>query len=332
MKIASLSFPNPVLLAPMAGITDRPFRELCRNFGASLASSEMMSTNKKLQLTKKTLWRANHVGESAPICVQIAGSHPQDMADAARLNVENGAQIIDINMGCPAKKVCNVLAGSALLKNEALVTEILHTVVAAVTVPVTLKTRLGWCEQAQNIGRIAKIAEHAGIAALAIHGRTKEQMYHGNACYRLIAKVKRAAHIPIIANGDITSPQKAQSVLQKTNADAVMIGRAAQGAPWIFRDVVHYLQTGRLPDALSVTAIVAIILTHIQEIYAFYGEYSGCRIARKHIVWYTKNLSNSDQFRQQMHLKESTAEQFMCLQNFLQHVSLEVEKWPTHYQ
>lgn len=332
MNIASFSLPNPVLLAPMAGITDKPFRKLCRNFGASLASSEMITANKALQFTKKTLLRADHTGENAPISVQIAGSNPKEMADAARLNVEKGAQIIDINMGCPAKKICNVLAGSALLKDEALVADILKAVVDAVSVPVTLKTRLGWCEEEQHIERISRIAEDAGIAALAIHGRTREQMYRGDARFELITKVKAAASIPIIANGDITSPQKAQVILQSTQADAVMIGRAAQGAPWIFRDVVYYLQTGKLPEALSAETIIEIILTHIQDIYAFYGEYSGCRIARKHIAWYTKSLDNSNKFRQEMYLQESTAAQFLFLQSFLQAAQQQVEKWPTNYQ
>ena len=290
MNIGIYPLSSRVLLAPMAGVTDKPFRQLCRSFGAALASSEMISADKSLWLTKKTLLRAEHSGEKTPISVQIAGSDPLQMAQAACINVRNGAQIIDINMGCPAKKVCHALAGSALLKNEALVFAILKAVVDAVDVPVTLKTRIGWDDEHKNIETIASLAQEAGVAALAVHGRTRTQMYHGQAEYALIAKIKKQVHIPVIANGDIVDGSKALAVLNETLADAVMVGRAAQGQPWIFRDIVSYLENGSLPQPLSVAEIVQIILTHLQAIYQFYGEYSGCRIARKHIAWYTKAL------------------------------------------
>lgn len=309
MQIGPYVLKNNLIVAPMAGVTDRPFRTLAKYFGAGHAVSEMMTSDKTLRMNKKSLYRANFDGEIAPISAQIAGADPQQMAEAARYQVANGAQIVDINMGCPAKKVCNKLAGSALLQNEELVARILDAVVSAVDVPVTLKTRLGFCNAEENILRVASRAEQAGIAALAIHGRTREDMYLGQARYGLIAQVKQAVRIPIIANGDIDSPQKAQQVLSQTGADAIMIGRAAQGRPWIFREISHYLVTGELLAAPDILEVKTVLLSHLQELYEFYGEYSGCRIARKHIAWYTRGLHASNEFRQRMYQVESTHEQ-----------------------
>ena len=309
MKIGSYTLDNPLIVAPMAGVTDRPFRTLCKHFGAGHAVSEMMSVDATLYANKKSLHRANFDGELAPISAQIAGSEPAMLAEAARYQVANGAQIVDINMGCPAKKVCRKLAGSALLQDEELVARILDAVVSAVDVPVTLKTRLGYANGEENILRVAARAEQAGIAALAIHGRTREQMYTGEAHYELIREVKRSTRIPIIANGDIDSPQKAKVVLEMTGADAIMIGRAAQGRPWIFREVSHYLQTGELLPPPQVAEVRDVLIGHLDELYQFYGEYSGCRIARKHIAWYTNGLHDSNAFRQAMYAEESTAGQ-----------------------
>ncbi|QTR46958.1 tRNA dihydrouridine synthase DusB [Thiothrix litoralis] len=309
MKIGSYSLDNSLIVAPMAGVTDRPFRTLCKHFGAGHAVSEMMTVDATLYANKKSLYRANFDGELAPISAQIAGSEPETMAEAARYQVANGAQIVDINMGCPVRKVCRKLAGSALLKDEDLVARILDAVVSAVDVPVTLKTRLGYADGEENILRVAARAEQAGIAALAIHGRTREQMYTGQARYELIREVKRNANIPIIANGDIDSPQKAKLVLDATGADAVMIGRAAQGRPWIFREMSHYLQTGELLPPPEVAEVREVLLGHLDDLYQFYGEYSGCRIARKHIAWYTNGLHDSNAFRQAMYAQDSTAGQ-----------------------
>lgn len=297
----------------MAGVTDRPFRTLCKYFGAGHAVSEMMTSDKTLRMTKKSLYRANFDGELAPISAQIAGSEPRDMAEAARYQVANGAQIVDINMGCPAKKVCNKLAGSALLQDEDLVARILDAVVAAVDVPVTLKTRLGFKNGEENIIRVAQRAEQAGIAALALHGRTREDMYLNHARYELIKLVKNEINIPLIANGDIDSPEKAKFVLDYTGADAIMIGRAAQGRPWIFREIAHYLATGEHLAAPSIAEVKTVLMGHLAELYAFYGEYSGCRIARKHIAWYTKGLYRSNEFRQAMYSVESTAQQALVV-------------------
>lgn len=299
----------PIFVAPMAGVTDRPFRTLCKYFGAGHAVSEMMTADQTLRMSKKSLYRANFDGELAPISAQIAGSDPLELAEAARYQVSNGAQIVDINMGCPAKKVCNKLAGSALLKDEDLVARILDTVVQAVDVPVTLKTRLGYLNGQENILRVAKRAEEAGIAALALHGRTREDMYLNTARYDLIKAVKNSIGIPVIANGDIDSPEKAKFVLEHTGADAVMIGRAAQGRPWIFREISHYLNTGEHLAAPSIVEVKDVLLGHLSELYEFYGEYSGCRIARKHIAWYTKGLRSSNEFRQNMYKVESTVDQ-----------------------
>ena len=318
LVIGGLTIENRLMVAPMAGVTDNPFRRLCKSFGAGHAVSEMIIADTALYARKKSLYRANFDNEIAPISAQIAGAEPDKLAEAARYQIDNGAQIIDINMGCPAKKVCRKLAGSALLQDEDLVARLLDAAVNAVDAPVTLKTRLGFENGRENILRVAKMAEQAGIAAIAIHGRTREDMYTGEARYELIREVKESISIPVIANGDIDSAQKAQQVYELTGCDAVMIGRAAQGQPWLFRDIEHYLRTGQVLDAPTVSEIKEIVLTHLQELYGFYGEYSGCRIARKHIAWYTTGIPNSNAFRQAMYGEESTAGQFKVVESFLQ--------------
>ncbi len=310
----------------MAGVTDRPFRMLCKRLGAGHAVSEMITSNAMLYGSNKTRRRANFDGELAPVAVQIAGSDPAQMAEAARHNVAAGAQIIDINMGCPAKKVCNVLAGSALLQDEERVARILEAVVSAVDVPVTLKTRLGFRNGEENILRVAQLAEQTGIAALALHGRTREDMYNGAARYELIAEVKRSLRIPVVANGDITTPEKALAVLQQTGADAVMIGRAAQGRPWIFREIDHFLTTGEHLPPPRVSEIHTILMEHLQDHYAFHGEYSGCRIARKHIAWYTNGLRGANAFRQHMYQLDSTAEQLAAVDAYFKQLALQSER------
>ena len=318
LNIGGLTIENRLMVAPMAGVTDNPFRRLCKSFGAGHAVSEMIIADTALYARKKSLYRANFDNEIAPISAQIAGAEPDKLAEAARYQIDNGAQIIDINMGCPAKKVCRKLAGSALLQDEDLVARLLDAAVNAVDAPVTLKTRLGFENGRENILRVAKRAEQAGIAAIAIHGRTREDMYTGEARYELIREVKDSISIPVIANGDIDSSQKAQHVYEMTGCDAVMIGRAAQGQPWIFRDIEHFLRTGDVLDAPSVSEIKEVVLAHLQELYDFYGEYSGCRIARKHIAWYTTGIPNSNAFRQAMYGEESTAGQFRVVERFLQ--------------
>lgn len=320
----------PLALAPMAGITDKPFRNLARAFGAGWAVSEMLTSDPSLRNTKKTLRRSDYQGENGVIAVQIAGSDPAQMAEAARYNVEQGAQVIDINMGCPAKKVCNVLAGSALLQNEPLVETILNAVVRAVDVPVTLKTRLGWNDDNKNIRTVARMAEQAGIAALAIHGRTRTQMYKGEAEYGLIAEVKQHTGIPLWVNGDITSPQKAAAVLAQTGADGVMVGRGAQGQPWLFADIRHYLQTGGLPAPLPFGQAAAAMLAHLQAMHDFYGETAGVRIARKHIGWYTARLPQGEAFRKEANRLESAAAQYDAAARFLE--SCPLEHWPADYR
>ena len=301
MEFAGFTLRNNLIVAPMAGVTDRPFRQLCKKMGAGLAVSEMVTSNSLLYGSAKTKRRANHDGEVAPISVQIAGTSPQMMADAARHNVDNGAQIIDINMGCPAKKICNVMAGSALMQDEALVGRILDAVIAAVPeTPVTLKFRTGWDMSNRNAPNIARIAENAGIRAIAIHGRTRCQHYTGHAEYDTIAYVKTLVNIPVIANGDITTPEKARHVLAVTGADAVMVGRAAQGRPWLFREIEHFLATGNHLPPPRVAEIHEILMAHLEDLYAFYGVESGVRIARKHISWYTKGLAGSAAFRHRM--------------------------------
>lgn len=317
MRIGTIQLPNNLIVAPMAGVTDRPFRQLCKRLGAGMAVSEMVTSNSLLYGSAKTRRRADHSGEAGPISVQIAGADPAMMAEAARYNVANGAQIIDINMGCPAKKVCNVMAGSALLKDEALVGRILEAVVRAVPeVPVTLKIRTGWDREHRNALNILRIAEDAGIQALAIHGRTRACGYSGEAEYDTIRAVKAEAKIPIIANGDITTPQKAKYVLDYTGADAIMIGRAAQGRPWIFREVAHYLATGELLPPPEVSEIHALLLEHLDDLYRFYGEFTGVRMARKHIAWYTRGLADSASFRHAMNRLESTREQLKAVDDF----------------
>jgi len=317
LDIGGLTIENRLIIAPMAGVTDNPFRKLCKSFGAGHAVSEMIIADTALYARKKSLYRANFDGEIAPISAQIAGAEPDKLAEAARYQIDNGAQIVDINMGCPAKKVCRRLAGSALLQDEDLVARLLDAAVNAVDAPVTLKTRLGFENGAENILRVAKRAEEAGVAAIAIHGRTREDMYTGKARYELIREVKNSLSIPVIANGDIDSAQKALEVYEQTGCDAVMIGRAAQGQPWLFRDIGHYLATGETLAPPTIAEIKQIVLTHLEALYEFYGEYSGCRIARKHIAWYTTGIPNSNAFRQAMYGEESTAGQFKVVDAFL---------------
>jgi tRNA-dihydrouridine synthase B len=290
----------------MAGVTDRPFRQLCRRLGAGLVVSEMVTSDVRLWNSRKSSLRLLHAGDPEPRSVQIAGGDPQMMADAARKNVELGAQIIDINMGCPAKKVCNKAAGSALLRDEPLVREILDAVVGAVDVPVTLKIRTGWDRQNKNGITVAKIAEDAGIAALSVHGRTRADLYTGEAEYDTIAAIKQAISIPVFANGDIDSPQKAKAVLDATGADALLIGRAAQGRPWIFREIEHYLRTGETLPAPSLLEVERILLEHLAALHAFYGELMGTRIARKHVGWYLATLPGAREFRAQFNRLDST--------------------------
>lgn len=316
MQIGPHQLKNNLVVAPMAGVTDRPFRMLCKKMGAGLAVSEMVTSNSLLYGSEKTKRRANHEGEVSPISVQIAGAEPAMMAEAARHNVDNGAQIIDINMGCPAKKICNVMAGSALLRDEPLVSQILKAVVNAVDVPVTLKIRTGWDRQNKNAIQIAKMAEDIGVQALTIHGRTRNDLYHGDAEYDTIAAVKQAIKIPLIANGDITTPEKAKFVLDYTQADAVMIGRAAQGRPWIFRETEHYLNTGEHMLPPTVDEIHQVMLEHLHDLYAFYGDLTGMRVARKHISWYTKGLSGSAAFRHNMNTLQTIELQLQAINDF----------------
>jgi tRNA-dihydrouridine synthase B len=317
MRIGPYSLKNNLIVAPMAGVTDRPFRQLCKKLGAGMAVSEMVTSNSLLYGSSKTQRRANHDGEVEPKSVQIAGADPRLMAEAARHNVERGAQIIDINMGCPAKKVCNVMAGSALLQNERLVGDILDAVVKAVPeVPVTLKIRTGWDREHRNALKVLKIAENAGIQALAIHGRTRACGYTGDAEYDTIKAVKVEAKIPVIANGDITTPEKARYVLGYTGADAVMIGRAAQGRPWIFREIEHFLETGTHLPHPEVSEIHHVLKAHLEDLYAFYGDLTGLRVARKHISWYTKGLVNASSFRHRMNQLESVREQLHAVDEF----------------
>jgi tRNA-dihydrouridine synthase B len=316
MQIGPYKLKNNLVVAPMAGVTDRPFRMLCKRFGAGLAVSEMVTSNSLLYGSVKTLRRANHEGEVEPISVQIAGADPKMMAEAAKYNVDHGAQIIDINMGCPAKKICNVKAGSALLKDEPLVSQILKAVVAAVDVPVTLKIRTGWDKQNRNAVTVARMAEDIGVQALAMHGRTRACAYMGEAEYDTIAAVKQAINIPLIANGDITTPEKAKFVLDYTKADAVMIGRAAQGRPWIFREIEHYLATGTHMLPPTVTEIHTVMLEHLADLYDFYGDLTGMRVARKHISWYTKGLVGSANFRHHMNQLQTIEEQLGAINAF----------------
>ena len=316
MRIGRYQLRSNLFLAPMAGVTDRPFRQLCKRLGAGMAASEMVSSNSLLWGSEKTLRRADHTGEDEPRAVQIAGADPAMMAEAARINVERGAQIIDINMGCPAKKVCNVMAGSALLQHESLVARILEAVVNSVPVPVTLKIRTGWDRAHKNGVAIARLAEDLGIQALAVHGRTRADLYQGEAEYETIAAIKAAIKIPVIANGDITTPAKARAVLEATSADALMIGRAAQGNPWIFREIAHYLATGARLAPPPVTEVRDTLLAHLNNLYAFYGEVTGVRIARKHISWYSKGLVGGALFRNHVNRVETVAEQMQLVRDF----------------
>ena len=316
MQIGPYLLRNNVFVAPMAGVTDRPFRQLCKQLGAGYAVSEMAASNPRLWASEKSARRTDHAGEMEPKAVQIAGADPQDLADCARFNVERGAQIIDINMGCPVKKVCNNWCGSALLQHEDLVARILDTVVAAVDVPVTLKFRTGWNRENKNALRIARLAEQAGIQMLTLHGRTRADGYTGEAEYDTIAAVKAAVSIPVVANGDITTPEKARHVLDVTGADAIMIGRAAQGRPWICREVDHYLRTGEHLPAPLVEEVRGLMHEHLEAHYAFYGEFLGVRTARKHIGWYVRELDGGEVFRQRMNLLESTADQLQAVDVF----------------
>jgi tRNA-dihydrouridine synthase B len=309
---------NNIFVAPMAGVTDRPFRQLCKMLGAGYAVSEMAASNPKLWDTEKSSRRTNHDGEMEPRAVQIAGADPRMLAECAIHNVANGAQIIDINMGCPVKKVCNAWCGSALLQDEKLVAEILEAVVRAVDVPVTLKFRTGWDRAHKNAISIARIAEQSGIAMLTLHGRTRADGYKGDAEYETIAAVKSSVTIPVVANGDITTPEKARYVLQVTGADAIMIGRAAQGRPWIFREIEHYLKTGNYLPPPLVSEVSCLMDTHLREHYAFYGEFMGVRTARKHIGWYVQDLIGGETFRQEMNLLTSCDEQLNAVKIFFE--------------
>ncbi|OIN28395.1 tRNA dihydrouridine synthase DusB [Vibrio barjaei] len=321
MRIGQYQLKNNLIVAPMAGVTDRPFRELCLRYGAGMAVSEMMSSNPKLWKTAKSQQRMVHEGESGIRSVQIAGADPKLMAEAAQFSVENGAQIIDINMGCPAKKVNKKLAGSALLKYPDIIEDILRTVVDAVDVPVTLKTRTGWDTDNKNCVQIAKLAEDCGIQALALHGRTRTCMYKGEAEYDSIKAVKNAISIPVIANGDIDSPEKAKFVLDYTGADALMIGRPAQGRPWIFEEIRHYLENGTLMPERPTEDVQGILLGHVQALHQFYGEYLGPRIARKHVGWYLKEHEQASEFRRAFNAIEAANEQLNALQGYFENVA-----------
>ncbi len=331
MQIGPYTLPNALFVAPMAGVTDRPFRQLCRQFGAGHAVSEMVTSRKDLWHTLKTSRRANHEGEPGPIAVQIAGTEPGMMAEAAAYNIDRGAQIIDINMGCPAKKVCNKWAGSALMQDEALALQIVEAVVAACQphgVPVTLKMRTGWCQSHKNALSIARAAESAGVQMVTVHGRTREQGYKGEAEYDTIAAVKTALRIPVVANGDITSPEKACEVLHKTGADALMVGRAAQGRPWIFREIGHYLATGEHLAPPLVAEVRRALLEHLQDHYGLYGEYTGVRSARKHIGWYVRSLPGGEAFREQMNTLEHSEQQLAAVAHYMDGLAQQMDRLP----
>lgn len=334
LRIGSYTLPNNVFAAPMAGVTDRPFRKLCKALGAGYAVSEMVTSRKDLWNSLKTSRRADHAGEVGPIAVQIAGTDAAMMAEAAVYNIERGAQIIDINMGCPAKKVCNKWAGSALMQDEALALEIAQAVVAACephAVPVTLKMRTGWCQTHKNAVVLARAFEGAGIRMLTVHGRTREQGYGGQAEYDTIAAVKAAVRIPVVANGDIISPEKAREVLAATQADAVMIGRAAQGRPWIFREVVHYLATGEHLAPPLVAEVRRLLLDHLQEHYALYGDEdsgTGVRSARKHIGWYVRGLPGGEAFRARMNTLNESAAQWQAVADYFDGLGASMDRLP----
>ncbi|PWB20220.1 MULTISPECIES: tRNA dihydrouridine synthase DusB [Comamonas] len=331
VRIGPYTLANNVFVAPMAGVTDRPFRQLCKALGAGYAVSEMVTSRKDLWDSLKTSRRANHAGEPGPISVQIAGTDAPMMAEAAVYNIERGAQIIDINMGCPAKKVCNKWAGSALMQNEPLAVEIAAAVVAAAApygVPVTLKMRTGWSDDHKNAVQLARQFEQAGIQMLTVHGRTREQGYRGLAEYDTIRAVKQAVSVPVVANGDITSPAKARDVLAFTGADAVMVGRAAQGRPWIFREIVHFLQTGELLAPPLVAELRRHLLEHLQDHYALYGESTGVRSARKHIAWYVRDLPGGDAFRREMNVIDNSAAQWQAVADYLLALGQQMDRLP----
>ena len=331
MHIGQFSLANRLFVAPMAGVTDRPFRQLCKALGAGYAVSEMVTSRKDLWNSLKTSRRANHEGEPGPIAVQIAGTEAQMMAEAAVYNVERGAQIIDINMGCPAKKVCNKWAGSALMQDEALAVSIAQAVVEACApfnVPVTLKMRTGWCQQHKNAVSLARQFESIGIQKLTVHGRTREQGYKGQAEYDTIAAVKAAVKVPVVANGDITSPEKARDVLAYTGADAIMIGRAAQGRPWIFREIGHFLDTGEHLAPPLVGEVRRLLLDHLQDHYSLYGELTGVRSARKHIAWYLRALPGGEAFRQHINTIEDSAAQWQAVADFLDALGTQMDRMP----
>jgi len=318
MQIGPYSLDNNLIVAPMAGVTDRPFRQLCRRMGAGLAVSEMLSSNPKVWKTDKSLHRMNHMGETGIRSVQIAGADPDLMAEAAQFNVKNGAQIIDINMGCPAKKVNKKMAGSALMQYPELVEKIVKAVVASVDVPVTLKTRTGWDTENRNGVDIAKIAERNGIQSLAIHGRTRACMYKGEAEYNTIKEIKENVKIPVVANGDIRTPEQAKEVLAYTQADGLMIGRAAQGRPWIFREIDHYLRTGHILPPPEKEEVRSILLEHVENLHQLYGDVMGPRIARKHVGWYLEDRDTDKSFRKVFNAIDSGAEQFDVLNKFFE--------------
>lgn len=326
MRIGPWTLPNPVFVAPMAGVTDRPFRQLCKRLGAGYAVSEMAASNPKLWDSVKTARRLDHAGEMDPVSVQIAGADPAMMAEAAAFNIDKGARVIDINLGCPVKKVCKAACGSALLRDEDLVARLIDAVVGACAprgIPVTVKTRTGWDREHRNVLRVALRAQEAGIAALTLHGRTRADLYTGHAEYETIREVKAALSIPVIANGDIDSPEKAREVLQFTGADAVMIGRAAQGRPWIFREVDHFLRTGEKIPPPSYDEMRALLLEHLDDHYRFYGEFTGLRSARKHIGWYIDGLPGAEAFRARMNLIDNTAEQWSAVAGWFAHLATE---------
>jgi tRNA-dihydrouridine synthase B len=320
MRIGPYELPNGLMVAPMAGVTDRPFRKLCKALGAGYAVSEMVTSKRELWSSLKTSRRADHQGETGPIAVQIAGTDAQEMADAARYNIDRGAQIIDINMGCPAKKVCNKWAGSALMQNEPLALSIIQAVVAACLphgVPVTLKMRTGWCQDQRNAPVLALAAQEAGVQMLTIHGRTRDQGYKGMAEYDTIAHIKSRVKVPVVANGDIDSPQKARAVWAHTGADALMIGRAAQGRPWIFREIQHFLQTGQSLAPPLLAEVRRLLLDHLAEHHSLYGEYTGVRSARKHLAWYVRGWPQAEAFKQRINAIEDAGLQLQVLQDYL---------------
>ena len=331
MNIGPYQLPNPYFVAPMAGVTDRPFRQLCKRFGAGYAVSEMVTSRPDLQDSLKTSRRANHDGEPGLIAVQIAGTEPQMMADAARYNIDRGAQVIDINMGCSAKKVCNKWAGSALMQDEVLALQIVQAVVTACAphgVPVTLKMRTGWCQTHKNAVQLARGAQAAGVQMITVHGRTREQGYRGQAEYDTVAAVKAALAIPVVANGDIDSPEKARAVLTATGADAVMIGRAAQGRPWIFREIAHFMTTGEVLAQPLVAEVRQSLLDHLQDHYALYGDYAGVRTARKHIGWYVRGLPGGEAFRDHMNTLDDCRLQLQVVADFFDTLNQRMDRLP----